>query len=126
MNIIGKVIRQRRVVTEFICSKCNTPYHTLGGAQKCSAMPIEPRRFAKGDNVTSLEPAVCDHGNRPFHLTATVFRVTKPAPPDEEYSKKWLDGKLTGMHVRQYEVAFRCLCGQTRSMLLYSAEMRLI
>ncbi len=124
-DLIGKVIRQRRVVTEFICSKCNSKYHTLFRAQKCSAMPVEPRRFAKGDHVTWLEPATCDQGQRPFRIKATVFRVTKPAPMDEEYTNKWLGGELAGMHVRQYEVAFRCLCGNVRTMLLYAAEMHL-
>lgn len=120
----GNVTRRKRVVTEFICGRCFTKHSTFSRAQKCAAMPVEPQQFAKGDRVTWREPAMCDRSTRSFRIKATVVGVRRPEPPDEEYNLKWLGGKLTGKHVRQYEVAFSCSCGRARTMLLYAAEMK--
>ena len=122
----GKVQKRQRVVTTWRCSVCGTDYNALKSADRCAAMPVEPRFFKKGDRVTWRSSATCDHGrnrNRSFRLKGTVVRIRKPEPPDEEYNNKWLRGALTGKHVRMYEISFPCFCKKPRSILLYAAEM---
>lgn len=122
----GKVEKRQRVVTTWRCLVCKTDYGSRSRAESCARMRVEPRLFKKGDRVTWNEPAVCqDTGRgREFRIKATVVKVTAPAAPDEEYNLKWLAGRLTSIHVRQYEVSFKCLCGKKRSMLLYAPEMK--
>ncbi len=121
---LGKIIRRRRTQVEFLCNICRTGYATLKQAQKCAAMPTEPKKFALGDRVTWRELARCSKKKGSFRIEAVVARVLSPNPPDEEYNSKWLGGALNGMHARQYEVHFRCICGGAREMLLYATEMK--
>lgn len=119
------VIHRQYITDEYACSTCSTTYATLKKARACVAMGVEKPKFKVGDRVTWREPVVCTHRSgrgRAFRIRATVVRVHRPEPMDEEYCNKWLEGACRKMHVRMLEVAFPCACGRKRSMLLYGAE----
>lgn len=121
----GYVIRRRRIIIDYLCHRCKTPYETQEEAEECARQPVEKRKFKKGALVTWREPAICNHRarDRTFRIKANVVKISGPKPRDEEYDNKWLGGAQRGKHVREYTVVFPCICGFPREMVLYADEL---
>lgn len=115
-------------ITLYECGVCKVKYSNKKEAQKCERRELEPKKFKKDDVVEGSEKHVCDHGRGDVNFTprGTIVNITGPEVMDEEYSLKWLGGKLFNQHVRQYLVLYPCFCSKEREHLYYSVELKKI
>src|SRR3990172_422212 len=97
------------------CDVCKTEYLKKRAAQRCEASPVEDREFRRGDAVRAVERRSCFLCRpKTYIVRGKVSKVIGPVLMDEEYSKKWLNGRGLGMHVFQYVVAFVKPCCKKR------------
>ena len=125
-----KTIREvlpRRVRLTYVCKSCRTRYRNKKNALKCEAMPVEDKFFHVGDLVKWREQYHCDRYNKNYFPKGRVARILGPMLPDEEYNIKWLQSRLSGKHVFQYEVKWTCpYCGNSCGNLFYGMELKQI
>ena len=123
-----KTIREilpRRVRLTYVCKRCKTRYRNKKRALECDAKPIEEKLFHIGDLVKWREQYHCDRYNKNYFPKGRVARILGPMLPDEEYNIKWLQSRLSGKHVFQYEVKWICpYCNDPKSNLFYSPELK--
>jgi len=128
MRIIIRKI-PARVSTIYKCKKCKIGgrYRSKAKALKCESQPIEPKIFRIGNHVQWREQYHCDRFGKNYFPKGKVVRIFGPMLPDEEYNIKWLQSKLSGKHVFQYEVEWLCpYCKDPKSNLFYSPELKKI
>lgn len=126
MKTITKVI-PRRVVRSYQCTKCNTKFHTPKLAETCNAMPVEEKKFKLGDKVRWHEQKYCDKIKKYYPLIGIIAKISGPVVPDFDYNARHLSGKLSGMHVHIYLVAWSCPhCGRKLDRYFYSPELKKI
>ncbi len=115
----------RKVVT-FRCRFCKTEHKTIREAIRCESFPIEDKKFELGDEVRGLEQHTCDHRlkEKNFLPKGYIIQINGPELMDEEYSNKWLGGKLLNCHVYIYTVEYSCPCGKVRQHQYYSPEIK--
>ncbi len=124
MRTITRKIPARTSII-YQCGKCKSRYKSKEKALKCEARPAEPKLFRLGDLVKWREQYHCDRYNKNYFPKGRVVRVLGPMLPDEEYNIKWLQNRLSGKHVFQYEVKWPCpYCGKPSGSLFYSPELK--
>lgn len=123
MKKITRTIPER-TTTSYQCEKCKTKYGSLKRALKCEAMPVEKKSFEVDDQVSWREQNTCSAYGKNYRLKGKIKKIIGPILPDEEYNLKWLQGRLAGLHVFQYEVYWKCkYCHQPNSGLFYGIEL---
>lgn len=114
----------KRVVS-YRCGVCKTAHASAAKARACESMPVEKKKFKKGDLVRNIEPRTCSINRRPYHFRARITQIVGPSPFDFEYEVKWLGGRGLNQHVFQYEVVYICPhCGVEFSGLYYAPELK--
>lgn len=120
-----KIVRK---IIVFQCGVCKTEYKTIREAMRCENQPLEEKQFKLGDRVKGHEQHTCDHRRKEknFLPNGRVIEINGPVLMDEEYSNKWLGGKLLHCHVYEYLVEYECPCGKVRQHKFYSPELKLL
>lgn len=118
------------------CETCNTGYDKAKDAENCEKRTKERSHFKKGDAVTMISYKMVCNIVRPscaFLATGKIVKITRLRLQDQEYANKWLSAltdditrRINKMHVRMYEVAFKCVCGEKRFALVYAPELKLV
>lgn len=123
MRVIKRKI-PARVSVKYQCKKCKGRYGSKKNALKCEAQPIEAKLFHIGAAVTWREKRTCSAHDKTYSLRGKVSKILGPMLVDEEYDIKWLQRKLSGKHVFQYEVEWRCpYCHMKVEGLFYGMEL---
>lgn len=122
MKKIVKIIPERTTVM-YQCKKCGTKYRSSKRAQKCKSMPVEKKLFCVGASVSWRELRTCVFGNN-YRLRGKVVKILGPKLLDEDYNIRWLQSKLIGLHVFQYEVDWKCpFCRENQAGVFYGMEL---
>lgn len=124
MRTIREVM-PRRVRFTYVCKRCKARYRNKKRALECDSLPVEEKVFRVGDLVKWREQYHCDRRNKNYFPQGRVVCILGPMLPDEEYNIKWLQSRLSGKHVFQYEVKWPCpYCGKPSGSLFYSPELK--
>lgn len=122
MKVITRKI-PARVSKIYQCQKCKNKYKSKARALKCEAQSIEQKLFRVGDAVTWREKRTC-HNGKIYSLRGRIESVRGPVVPDEEYNIKWLQGALSGQHIFEYIVSWRCPhCSDELDNSFYGMEL---
>lgn len=125
-----KIIRQE---VRYRCDICKTVHSSKSAATKCEKMPVEPKKFRRGDKVTNKVYRCCipfDTSKKSkYFFKGRIIKIRGSFYDSDMDCARRMSGCTDGIncHIFEYIVAYICpRCKHKKTALYHSWELKSI